>query len=238
MLVGDASVKIYQLTNFYNNPSSKRPDRREIGFYHEIAGIERLGLKHLTMSVGKEKGSAQPIIAMGEGKISAAGTGGYAVQLYSIVEKKFMRQNIPGAHRHPIAAVTLSRDADLVATISRNGTIVRVFDVAWGNLRHEFRRSIQTPADVRSLHFSADSSFVSLATRFDTLHVFDLRPVEARGAGGSWMGAAYSGYDYGKQALQWDVDRRMSDGQLVRHGALAPAEQRRPDHGARIHRAR
>lgn len=75
------------------------------------------------------------------------------------------------AHHSPISCVAISSDAQLLATASDKGTIIRVFALPHGRLVQQFRRGTYT-AHIQSISFSSDSAFLSVASDSGTVHIF------------------------------------------------------------------
>lgn len=79
------------------------------------------------------------------------------------------------AHNTALRALTLSDDGTLVATASRRGTLVRVFDTSTLDQIAEFRRGVDH-AIIYSLALSPGNRWLACTSDKGTLHVFDLRP--------------------------------------------------------------
>merc|ERR1712137_477691 len=79
------------------------------------------------------------------------------------------------AHNGALSQICLSADGRLLATSSEKGTLIRVFDTASGQQRHEFRRGADR-AGIFSLAFSKDCKYVCCSSDKGTVHVFGLPP--------------------------------------------------------------
>lgn len=83
-------------------------------------------------------------------------------------------------HASPSHALSLAlthllcSDAQLLATASVKGTLLRVWSSA-GQLLHELRRGIDVAA-ILSISFSASSAFLACSSDKGTVHVFSLAP--------------------------------------------------------------
>ncbi|KAK3629562.1 Phosphatidylinositol 3,5-bisphosphate-binding protein [Elasticomyces elasticus] len=82
------------------------------------------------------------------------------------------------AHNTAIRALALSPDSTLLATASEQGTLIRVFRLSSLDQIAEFRRG-SDHADVYSLAFSSGGRWLGGTSDKGTLHIFDLRPMDA-----------------------------------------------------------
>lgn len=94
------------------------------------------------------------------------------VQLIGLRDKS---KNIIRAHSSELRQLDLSRDGQLLATASKQGTLIRVFSTLTLSQTHEFRRGVD-PAIIYSLSISPTNQFVASTSDSGTLHIFDLRP--------------------------------------------------------------
>ncbi|KAL3310658.1 WD repeat domain phosphoinositide-interacting protein 2 [Cichlidogyrus casuarinus] len=78
------------------------------------------------------------------------------------------------AHDGLIAALEFNSTGNLLATASVKGTVIRVFSVPHGNKLMEFRRALHRNADICSLSFSKNNSFLVAASNTTTIHIFKL----------------------------------------------------------------
>ncbi|XP_077993743.1 WD repeat domain phosphoinositide-interacting protein 4-like [Glandiceps talaboti] len=82
------------------------------------------------------------------------------------------------AHQNDIACLAVNQQGNLVATASRKGTLIRVFEISLKNQSSkpviELRRGAD-PATLYCINFSADSSYLAVSSDKGTVHVFALR---------------------------------------------------------------
>lgn len=83
------------------------------------------------------------------------------------------------AHQTGVAAMALTASGGLLATASENGTVVKVFQTADGQLLYRLRRSTR-PALISSLAFRSDEKFLAVASSTSTVHIFKLDPSTAQ----------------------------------------------------------
>lgn len=86
------------------------------------------------------------------------------------------------AHQHPLSVVSFSPDGSMIATVSTNGTLIRLFD---HELRHlcVYRRGT-FPQDVLSLCISEDGGALAAVSASGTVHLFNAQSRSAEGAEG------------------------------------------------------
>jgi len=99
--------------------------------------------------------------------------------------------NIIPAHASPLMALELSRDGEILATASEQGTLIRVWSVEHRTKICEVRRGLDQ-ATIFSLAISPDKSLLAVTSDKSTLHIFDLpgghNPPRSRPASGSLGG--------------------------------------------------
>ncbi|KAM7134156.1 WD repeat domain phosphoinositide-interacting protein 4 isoform 1-T1 [Macrochelys suwanniensis] len=78
------------------------------------------------------------------------------------------------AHQGEIACVSLNQPGTVVASASRQGTLIRLFDTQSKEKLVELRRGTD-PATVYCINFSHDSSFLCASSDKGTVHVFALK---------------------------------------------------------------
>ena len=88
---------------------------------------------------------------------------------------KSIHTNMINAHHSAIACLALSHDGKSLATASRKGTLVRVFDFKSGVLTHELRRGTD-PADIYAIAYDPTNTRLAVASDKGTLHLFLLTP--------------------------------------------------------------
>ncbi|CAM9633934.1 unnamed protein product, partial [Sphacelaria rigidula] len=106
------------------------------------------------------------------------------VELYDL-----RRSTLIPAHESELAQLALSMDGKMVATASSRGTLLRVFDTDSGSLLHELRRGMDR-AEVTSICFNQQSTFVACCSDRGTVHIFSLEAgvKNNSGAAGAMMG--------------------------------------------------
>jgi len=77
------------------------------------------------------------------------------------------------AHETPLRALAISKDGDLIATASEQGTLIRLWSFPSCTKVAELRRGVD-PAAIFSLAFSPNGKALAITSDKSTLHVFDL----------------------------------------------------------------
>ena len=77
-----------------------------------------------------------------------------------------------------------------LATASEKGTLIRVFDVANGNLLSELRRG-SAPATIYCINFNATSSLLCVASDHGTIHIFSLEEKNNKNKQSSLAGTSF-----------------------------------------------
>jgi WD40 repeat protein len=98
---------------------------------------------------------------------------GIAAGKVSILDLRTMKTDIFKAHDSSLKIIALSQDEEMLATASEKGTLIRVWSTSAQTVISEFRRG-SDEADVFSLSFSPNSSFVACTSDKGTLHIFEL----------------------------------------------------------------
>lgn len=78
------------------------------------------------------------------------------------------------AHKTDLACLAINNQGTLIATASRKGTLIRVYDTARQVQLVELRRGVD-PATVYCMSFSIDSDFLCASSDKGTVHVFALK---------------------------------------------------------------
>lgn len=78
------------------------------------------------------------------------------------------------AHDGLLAALSFNSRANLLATASEKGTVIRVFSIPQGDKIIEFRRGLTRCVSICSLTFSVNSQYLVAASHTETIHVFKL----------------------------------------------------------------
>lgn len=93
------------------------------------------------------------------------------------------------AHTSAVSCLAFSHSGDRLATSSQKGTVFRVFSCPDGQKLFEFRRGLKTYANISSLSFNFDSSYLLATSDKSTVHVFKFEQQvtpEAAPAPASW----------------------------------------------------
>uniref|UniRef100_H2VEH9 WD repeat domain 45 n=1 Tax=Takifugu rubripes TaxID=31033 RepID=H2VEH9_TAKRU len=78
------------------------------------------------------------------------------------------------AHQSEIACMALNQPGSVVASASRKGTLIRLFDTTTRDKLVELRRGTD-PATLYCINFSHDSSFLCASSDKGTVHIFALK---------------------------------------------------------------
>lgn len=98
---------------------------------------------------------------------------GRTVGQVKLFDLKTSNVSIIPAHETPLRALAISKDGDLIATASEQGTLVRLWSFPSCTKLAELRRGVD-PAAVFSLAFSPNGKTLAVTSDKSTLHVFDL----------------------------------------------------------------
>lgn len=77
------------------------------------------------------------------------------------------------AHQHPLQIVQFSNNAKLIATASKSGKIIRIFNTITGELVHSFQRG-SFESKIENIVFSSDDLSLSCFGSNGIFHTFDL----------------------------------------------------------------
>eukprot|EP00918_Siedleckia_nematoides_P076507 GHVU01167226.1.p1 GENE.GHVU01167226.1~~GHVU01167226.1.p1 ORF type:complete len:349 (+),score=33.92 GHVU01167226.1:17-1063(+) len=78
------------------------------------------------------------------------------------------------AHQSDIACLALNQQADMVATASKKGTLIRIFDTNSRKQLIELRRGTDT-AMLYSINFSPNAAFLCASSDKGTVHIFAIK---------------------------------------------------------------
>ncbi|CAH8610238.1 unnamed protein product [Schistosoma rodhaini] len=94
----------------------------------------------------------------------------------TILAVKMNHQNVTSiaAHDGLLACLTFNARANLLATASEKGTVIRVFSIPQGEKVIEFRRGLTRCVSICSLSFSMNSQYLVAASHTETVHIFKL----------------------------------------------------------------
>ncbi|GAA6007650.1 hypothetical protein JCM11491_003912 [Sporobolomyces phaffii] len=109
----------------------------------------------------------------------------------------FPSVSIVVAHTSALSAIATTPNGSVLATTSKHGTLVRVWDPATSRLVKELRRGTDT-ADIFGLSFRPDGGAIAVSSDKGTVHVWDLESSSSRddrrrssgGGGGTESGAS------------------------------------------------
>lgn len=101
-----------------------------------------------------------------------------SVTIHFFDEKKSDKVKIE-AHNTPLAALEMTADANLLATASEKGTLVRVFSIKNGQRLFEFRRG-STKATIYSLSFNPSGSYIACTSSGGLVQVYSLEENQAK----------------------------------------------------------
>lgn len=112
---------------------------------------------------------------MGKGIVAFPGITLGQVKLFHLKDQV---PSIINAHESPLRAIGISRDDNMVATASEQGTIIRLWDAPSASKLAEFRRGVE-PAAIFSLAFSPSGTTLAVTSDKATMHIFDLVNTQA-----------------------------------------------------------
>uniref|UniRef100_A0A8C1APG8 WD repeat domain 45 n=2 Tax=Cyprinus carpio TaxID=7962 RepID=A0A8C1APG8_CYPCA len=102
---------------------------------------------------------------------------GGSLQLVDLSNTKPGTSSAPftiNAHQSEIACLALNQPGSVVASASRKGTLIRLFDTTTRDKLVELRRGTD-PATLYCINFSHDSSFLCASSDKGTVHIFALK---------------------------------------------------------------
>ncbi|KAH9869808.1 hypothetical protein IAQ61_007021 [Plenodomus lingam] len=98
---------------------------------------------------------------------------GRTVGQVKLFDLKTSNVSIIPAHETPLRALAISKQGDLIATASEQGTLIRLWSFPSCTKLAELRRGVD-PAAIFSLAFSPNGRTLAVTSDKSTLHVFDL----------------------------------------------------------------
>ncbi|CAB4254532.1 similar to Saccharomyces cerevisiae YFR021W ATG18 Phosphoinositide binding protein required for vesicle formation in autophagy and the cytoplasm-to-vacuole targeting (Cvt) pathway [Maudiozyma barnettii] len=81
------------------------------------------------------------------------------------------------AHENGIQCITMNENGSLIATASKLGTIIRIFNTMNGQKIKEFRRGSYR-STIQSMKFSQGNNFLVVISSSNTIHIFELQPYD------------------------------------------------------------
>eukprot|EP01130_Rhizamoeba_saxonica_P015634 TRINITY_DN7061_c1_g1_i2.p1 TRINITY_DN7061_c1_g1~~TRINITY_DN7061_c1_g1_i2.p1 ORF type:complete len:305 (-),score=46.49 TRINITY_DN7061_c1_g1_i2:44-958(-) len=93
------------------------------------------------------------------------------------------------AHDNAIQCMALSKNGDKLATASKKGTLIRIWDTTSGEEIKCVRRGAAA-VEIHSLDFSDDEEYLCLSSSNKTIHIFNITPINMNS---SWLG--YTSYE-------------------------------------------
>ncbi|CCE61578.1 hypothetical protein TPHA_0A05030 [Tetrapisispora phaffii CBS 4417] len=93
-------------------------------------------------------------------------------------ESQLLPTSIIKAHKSAIRLVRLNKQGTMVATCSRQGTLIRIFSTINGVLLKEFRRGLDR-ADIYEMSFSPNGTRLAVISDKQTLHIFQLTSLQS-----------------------------------------------------------
>lgn len=102
----------------------------------------------------------------------------HIAHLNRINEVGSLPTSIVKAHKTDIKLLKLNHQGNMVATCSKKGTIVRIFNVSNGEMIHEFRRGLDN-AEIYDMEFSPHGNKLAVISDKQTIHIFNVNNDEA-----------------------------------------------------------
>lgn len=121
--------------------------------------------------IGITSGSTYNIIAY------PSGLGEVTIKNYDIKKGDNFESSVIKAHQSEIMALTLNNDGSLLASASKQGTIIRIYQVKDGALIQELRRGSKN-SEIYSLMFNFNSKYLACSSSSGTVHVFCVKNEE------------------------------------------------------------
>ena len=100
--------------------------------------------------------------------------GEITIKNYDIKKGENFETNVIKAHQSEVVAVVLNGDGSLLATASKQGTIIRIHQTKDGALIQELRRGTRI-SDMYSLVFNYNSKYLACSSSQGTIHIFNVK---------------------------------------------------------------
>ena len=97
--------------------------------------------------------------------------GEVTIKNYDIKKGDNYETNIIKAHQSEIVALTMNNDGSLLASASKQGTIIRIYQTKDGALIQELRRGSRN-SEIYSLVFNYNSKYLACTSNQGTIHIF------------------------------------------------------------------
>lgn len=118
------------------------------------------------------------IIALSTGSRSIIAVLGLPRGSVYIENMNISSHTIP-AHSNRLSAIALNAEGDCIATTSKRGTLVRLYNTISGDLMREFRRGLDTTT-ITSLFFDSEAKRLAVCSQKGTMHVYSLLETDNR----------------------------------------------------------
>lgn len=113
------------------------------------------------------------------------------------------------AHQNKIKFMSINKDETLLATASERGTIIRIFDIVGGTKLYEFRRGTNI-SNIQYIVFSEDSQFIAVISDRGTIHIYNLKNINANRKSMLSMLSVISGYFDSDWSFAWYFDETIN----------------------------
>ena len=100
--------------------------------------------------------------------------GKIAIKNYDIKENENYKIKEIKAHQSEIVSLVLNRDGSLIASASKQGTIIRIYQIVDGVLIQELRRGSKS-SEIYSLIFDYKSQYIACSSNKGTIHIFNVK---------------------------------------------------------------
>ena len=100
--------------------------------------------------------------------------GKIAIKNYDIKSNENYQIKEIKAHQSEIVALVLNNDGSLVASASKQGTIIRIYQTMDGVLIQELRRGSKS-SEIYSLIFDSKSQYLACSSNKGTIHIFNVK---------------------------------------------------------------
>lgn len=149
-----------------------RENRIIVSLYHKtfVYNFENLRLQHQYETFPNPKGICD--LSLDGNVLAVLGSKMGDVRVENLASG---RSHIIHAHQNDLSQITVSQDGQLMATTSKKGTLVRIWDTASGRMVKELRRGLD-PVNITSLSFNSNHTSLCVASDKGTVHIYSLIP--------------------------------------------------------------